>query len=470
MAMGKRRQRQESLFITAEDLPRSDGHPFYGKLNGLLAEAGFDRWIERRCRRYYEQEEKRGKPSIPPGVYFRMLLIGYFEGIDSQRGIAWRCADSLSLRTFLGVPLGEVTPDHSTMSVTRKRLGAEVFDEVFRFVLRIADEKRLLSGKAVGVDSTTLEANAAMKSIVRRDTGEDWKQYVTRLMHEDGAIDADTEPSDEEIRRYDKKRKKTASNEDWVSKTDPDARITKLKDGRTHLAYKAEHVVDLESEILLAAEILPADHADQQTLVDSVIEARVNLEAAESEVAVQEVAADKGYHADATLELAADLDMRTYIPEPKRKDDRVWTDKPDEVRRAVQNNRRRMSRAKGKRLGRLRSERVERSFAHVCDTGGSRRTWIRKLEEVTKRYRIAAAAHNLAQDHVQVVRDRQTKSAASPRRPCLACAIYPECAMDRGIVETRTARAGTRRPRAHRPPTPPAPSIALNKRAVRRRS
>ncbi len=396
MAMGKRRQRQESLFITAEDLPRSDGHPFYGKLNGLLAEAGFDRWIERRCRRYYEQEEKRGKPSIPPGVYFRMLLIGYFEGIDSQRGIAWRCADSLSLRTFLGVPLGEVTPDHSTMSVTRKRLGAEVFDEVFRFVLRIADEKRLLSGKAVGVDSTTLEANAAMKSIVRRDTGEDWKQYVTRLMHEDGAIDADTEPSDEEIRRYDKKRKKTASNEDWVSKTDPNARITKLKDGRTHLAYKAEHVVDLESEILLAAEILPADHADQQTLVDSVIEARVNLEAAESEVAVQEVAADKGYHADATLELAADLDMRTYIPEPKRKDDRVWTDKPDEVRRAVQNNRRRMSRAKGKRLGRLRSERVERSFAHVCDTGGSRRTWIRKLEEVTKRYRIAAAAHNLA--------------------------------------------------------------------------
>ena len=396
MAMGKRKQRQESLFITAEDLPRSDGHPFYQKLNALLAEAEFDRWIEGRCRRYYEQKEQRGKPSIPPGVYFRMLLIGYFEGIDSQRGIAWRCADSLSLRTFLGVPLGEATPDHSTMSVTRKRLGAEVFDEVFRFVLRIADEKRLLSGKAAGVDSTTLEANAAMKSIVRRDTGEDWKQYVTRLMREDGTIEPDAEPSDEAIRRYDKQRKKTASNEDWVSQTDPDARITKMKDGRTHLAYKAEHVVDLESEILLAAEIRPADHADTQTLVDSLIEARINLEAAGSEVEVQEVAADKGYHADATLELAADLDLRTYIPEPQRKDDRVWTDKPDEVRRAVYNNRRRMKRAKGKRLGRLRSERVERSFAHVCDTGGSRRTWIRKLEEVTKRYRIAAAAHDLA--------------------------------------------------------------------------
>ncbi len=455
MAMGKRRQRQESLFITAEDLPRSDGHPFYGKLNGLLAEAGFDRWIERRCRRYYEQEEKRGKPSIPPGVYFRMLLIGYFEGIDSQRGIAWRCADSLSLRTFLGVPLGEVTPDHSTMSVTRKRLGAEVFDEVFRFVLRIADEKRLLSGKAVGVDSTTLEANAAMKSIVRRDTGEDWKQYVTRLMHEDGAIDANTEPSDEEIRRYDKKRKKTASNEDWVSKTDPDARITKLKDGRTHLAYKAEHVVDLESEILLAAEILPADHADQQTLVDSVIEARVNLEAAESEVAVQEVAADKGYHADATLELAADLDMRTYIPEPKRKDDRVWTDKPDEVRRAVQNNRRRMSRereAAGAAAERTRGAQLRarvrhgRLASHVDpQTGRSDQTLPN-----------CGCGAQPGADHVQVVRDRQTKSAASPRRPCLACAIYPECAMDRGIVETRAARAAraalartARQPRPH---------------------
>jgi transposase len=396
MAMGKRKQRQESLFITADDLPRSDGHPFYQKLNALLAEAGFDAWIERRCRPFYEQEEKRGKPSIPPGVYFRMLLVGYFEGIDSQRGIAWRCADSLSLRTFLGVPLGEATPDHSTMSVTRKRLGPEVFDDMFRFVLTIAEEKRLLAGKAVGVDSTTLEANAAMKSIVRRDTGEDWRQYVMRLMREDGTIEPDEEPSDDELRRYDKKRKKTVSNEDWVSKTDPDARITKLKDGRTHLAYKAEHVVDLESEILLAAEIHPADHADQQTLVDSVIEAKINLEAAGSEVKIAEVVADKGYHANATLELAADLDMRTYIPEPKQKNKRVWTDKPDEVKRAVYNNRRRMARAKGKRLGRLRSERVERSFAHVCDTGGSRRSWIRKLEEVTKRYRIAAAAHNLA--------------------------------------------------------------------------
>jgi hypothetical protein len=234
-----------------------------------------------------------------------------------------------------------------------------------------------------------------MKSIVRRDTGEDWRQYVIRLMREDGTIESEEEPSDDALRRYDKKRKKTVSNDDWVSTTDPDARITKMKDGRTHLAYKAEHVVDLDSEILLAAEIHPADQADSHTLVDSVIEAQINLEAAGSEVQLEEVAADKGYHANATLELADDLGLRTYIPEPQQKDQRVWTNKPAEFRRAVVNNRRRMSRAKGKCLGRLRSERVERSFAHVCDTGGSRRSRLRGLEDVTKRYRLAAAAHNL---------------------------------------------------------------------------
>ncbi len=281
------------------------------------------------------------------------------------------------------------------MSVTRRRLPAEVFDEMFQFVLAIAEKKRLLGGKTVGVDSTTLEANAAMKSIVRRDTGEDWRQYVTRLMHEDGTLKPDTEPRDDELRRYDKQRKKKVSNEDWVSQTDADARITKMKDGRTHLAYKAEHVVELTSEILLTAEVLPADQADSHTLVDSVVAAQFNLKAAGSDVQIEEAAADKGYHATAMLELAADLDVRTYIPEPKQPNQRVWTDKPLELQHAVYNNRRRMARPKGKRLGRLRSER-ERSFAHVCDTGGSRRSWLRGLTEVTKRYRIAAAAHNLA--------------------------------------------------------------------------
>lgn len=395
MAMGKRKQRQESLFITVENLPRSDGHPFYRQLNGLLAEAEFDRWIEARCRPFYEQEETRGKPSIPPGVYFRMLLVGYFEDIESQRGIAWRCADSLSLRMFLGVPLHESTPDHSTMSVTRRRLSPEVFDEVFQFVLAVAEQKRLLGCKTVGVDSTTLEANAAMKSIVRRDTGEDWRAYVARLMAEEGLVAPEETPSDEELRRFDKRRKKTVSNDEWVSTSDPDARIAKLKDGRTHLAYKAEHVVDLQSELVLAAEVYQADQADAKTLVDSVMAAQINLDAAGSAAQIEEAAADKGYHANATIELADDLNIRTYIPEPQLKHRRTWTDKPENYRRAVLNNRRRAQRAKGRAWQRLRSERVERSFAHVCDTGGSRRSWIRELVEVTKRYRIAATAHNL---------------------------------------------------------------------------
>ena len=396
MAMGKRKQRQEALFLSSEDLPKSAGHPFYNNLNELLAAAKFDRWIERRCQQYYEQEETRGQPSLPPGVYFRMLLIGYFEDISSQRGIAWRCADSLSLREFLGLPLHAASPDHSTLTLTRKRLPPEVFEEVFQFVLAIAVDKKLLSGKTVAVDSTTLEANAAMKSIIRRDTGEDWKEYVVRLMHAEGVISAEQKPSDEEIRRFDKARKdKKVSNEEWVSETDPDSEITKLKDGRTHLAYKAEHVVDLNSDMILAAEIHPGTAADTVTLVDSVMQAQVNLQAAGSDTEIEEVAADKGYHAAHTLELADSLALRTYIPEPKRKHEYTWTDKPAELHTAVTNNRRRMRRNKGKQLQRERSEKCERSFAHVCDTGGSRRSWLRGLVEVTKRYLLATAAHNL---------------------------------------------------------------------------
>jgi transposase len=396
MAMGRRQQRQELLFIPADGLPKSLGHPFYRKLTRLLAEAEFDRWIENRCQQYYNQEEKRGQPSIPPGVYFRMLLVGYFEGIDSQRGIAWRCNDSLSLREFLGTPLDEDTPDHSTLSLTRNRLPQEVFQEVFQFVLKIAAEKKLLSGKTVGVDSTTLEADAAMKSIVRRDTGEDWREYVTRLMREEGVVDKETQPTDEEIRRYDKKRKnKKVSNDEWQSPQDPESRITKMKDGTTHLAYKAEHVVDLDSDLVVGATIHPGTEADTATLVDSVMDAQENLKQAGSEQEIKEVAADKGYHAAETLELCEALDLRTYIPEPKRKHESRWTDKPPELQRAVYGNRRRVKRDKSKRLQRRRSELCERTFSHICDSGGMRRSWLHGVVDVSKRYLIAVAAHNL---------------------------------------------------------------------------
>jgi hypothetical protein len=337
-----------------------------------------------------------GRPGIPAGVYFRMLLVGYFEGLGSQRGIAWRCADSLSLRAFLGVPLTEETPDHSSLTRVRDRLPLEVHSEVFRFVLKAAAEHGLLKGKTVAVDSTTLEANAAMKSIIRRDTGEDWNAYLRRLMQEEGLIEKGDEPTDEELRRFDKKRKnKRVSNDEWVSKTDAESRITKMKDGRTHLAYKAEHVIDLETELVLAAEIYEGNKADTATLVDSVLEAQEHLNQAGASVEIEQAVADKGYHAAQSLELADNLNLRVYIPEPHNAHERIWTDKPEEYQRVVYNNRRRTKTAKSRRLQRQRSEKVERSFAHVCETGGARRTWLRGLDKVRKRYLVSAVARNL---------------------------------------------------------------------------
>jgi transposase len=391
MALGKRKDEQQEMWVATTDLPKSPGHVFYRKLNQVLAEAEFDHTVENLCQPYYH--DHLGRPGIPPGVYFRMLLVGYFEGIGSQRGIAWRCGDSLSLREFLGIPLREATPDHSSMTKVRDRLPLEVHTAVFQMVLKLADEKGLLNGKTVAVDSSTLEANAAMKTIVRRDTGEDWNDYLRRLLQEREGVE---NPTDEELRRFDRQRKdKRVSNEEWMSPTDPDSRIAKMKDGRTHLAYKAEHVIDLETELVLAVPIYHADAGDAGTLVDSMMEAQTNLIEAGLDVEIEEVAADKGYHATDTLELADSLNIRTYIPEPKRKGERNWQDVPEEKRQAVLSNRRRTRRRRSKRLQRLRSERVERSFAQVCDTGGARRSWLHGIEKVQKRYLIAAVARNL---------------------------------------------------------------------------
>lgn len=389
VGMGHRpTERQANLWAATTDLPQSPGHAFYDRLNGLLAEAGFDRYVEDLCRPYYA--DGQGRDSIPPGVYFRMLFIGYFEALDSQRAIAWRCSDSLSLRAFLGVPLTEPTPDHSSLTRIRQRLPLDVHERVFIHVLQVAQDKKLLRGKTVAVDSTTLEANAAMRGIVRKDTGEDYKEFLKRLMAEQG-IDS---PTDEDLRRFDKKRKKKASNQEWQSPADPDSRIAKMKDGTTHLAYKAEHTVDLDSEFVLAAAVHTADQSDPSTLVDSVLLAQVNLVMAGSEQEVEEAVADKGYHKAETLADCERCNTRTYIPEPKGRDYN-WEDKPPEWRKATAANRRRTKGARSKRLQKKRSELVERSFAHVCETGGGRRTWLRGLTEVTKRYVVQVAAHNL---------------------------------------------------------------------------
>jgi transposase len=417
MALGRRGgERQEELWIPTAAVARGPGHPFYDRLNELLAEAGFDRWVEQRCRAYYAEQ---GRPGIPPGVYFRMLLIGYFEGLESQRGIAWRCADSNSLKAFLGFGLTEATPDHSSLTNIRKRLPLEVHEEVFAFVLGIAQLKKLLKGQAVGVDATLLEANAALKSIVRKDTGEDYRQYLRRLAQEAGIED----PSDDDLKKFDKQRKgKKLSNADWESPTEPDSKIAKMKDGTTHLAHKAEHAVDLESELLLAATVQPGDCGDPESLPQTLVAAQTNLIRAGSDAEIQALATDSGYHSNATLVQCAEWGLRTYIAEKDELQPRVWTDKPAEQERAFRNNRRRVHGRRGRRWRRLRRVLCERSFAHTCETGAGRRSWLRGLVNVAKRYVIHATAYNLG------VILRKLFGVGTPRslqgRAAAACAAF----------------------------------------------
>ncbi len=392
MGMGRRQQdRQQEFWVATAALASVPQHVFYDKLNQLLGEAGFDRFVEKLCEPFYSTI---GRDSIPPGRYFRMLFVGYFEEIDSQRGIAWRCADSLSLRNFLFLDASEESPEHSSLTRIRERLPLLIHEQVFTFVLEIARRKKLLVGKQVGVDATTLEANAAMKSIVRRDSGEDWKDYLRRLAEEAG-VEID---SDEDLRRFDKQRKKEGkkkvSNEEWMSASDPESRILKMKDGRTHLGYKAEHVIDLESEYVLGAIVYEGTASDSGTLMPSIAAAQTNVIRAGSDAEIQEVAADKGYHANQTLVDCEQFGVRTYIPE-REIGTRRWTDKIPEAESAFRKNRERVRRAKGKQLQRKRSELVERSFAHVCETGGARRTWLRGKEKINKRYLVHVAARNL---------------------------------------------------------------------------
>ncbi len=311
--------------------------------------------------------------------------------MDSQRGIAWRCADSLGLRSFLGIAMTEATPVHASMTIIRQRLPESVFDKVFVFVLSLLEQKGLLRGKAVAIDATTLEANAAMKSIVRKDSGEDWKQYLQGLAKAEGIEN----PTEEDLRRLDRGRKdKKVSNAQWKSPTDPDSRIAKMKDRRTHLAYKAEHAVDLVSEAIVAATVTFADKSDPQSAPVTLSLAEANLVLAGSATQIAETVMDKGYHDNGLLAALAQRGVRTYIPERRQKI-RRWTDKPEAQEAAFRANRQRVRGNKGRRLNRWRSERCERTFAHVCETGGGRRAWLHGQTNVSKTHTLKCAAYNL---------------------------------------------------------------------------
>ena len=390
MAMGKRKRklRQQSIWIATQELPRSASHPFYKRLNRVLEQNGFDEYVEQLCESFYAPT--LGRPSLAPGMYFRLLMLGYFEGIDSERGIAWRAADSLSVREFVGLELGEAPPDHSTISRTRRLIDVETHRAVFSWILDRLAAAGLVKGETLGVDATTLEANAALRSIVRRDTGEGYEAFLTRLAKASGIAT----PRREDLARLDRKRPKKGSNDDWTHPQDPDARITKMKDGRTHLAHKAEHAVDLETGAVVAVTVQPADKGDTETVKETLIEAAENLEKAKPQTeVVKELVTDKGYHSNALLEDLAILGVRTYISEPTR-GRRNWQGKHP-ARNAVYGNRRRIGGTRGRRLLRQRGERLERPFAHAYETGGLRRVYLRGHSNILKRVLIHTAALNL---------------------------------------------------------------------------
>ena len=378
--------------VTWAELPRSPGHVFYDRLQAELITAGFDGFVEAECARYYAV--KRGRPSLPPGRYFRILLVGYFEGIDSERGLEWRCADSLSLREFLRLGERDAVPDHSWLSRTRSRLPLEVHDKVFTWVLTRLAEHGLIKGERIGVDASTMEANAALRTLVRRDSGEGYREMLTRMAKESGI----ETPTTEDLIRLDRKRKdKTLSNADWQSPTDPDAKIAKLKDGRTHLAYKPEHAMDLDTGAVLAAEVHAADQGDTTTMPGTLASAATHLaavEAAPTPDAPAELIADKGYHARATLKELDGGPWKSRISEPHRDQFSRWHG-DDAARRAVYNNRARLLSGVARAAFKLRAERVERGFALILDRGGMRRVWLRGREKVQKRYLIHVAGYNL---------------------------------------------------------------------------
>ena len=389
--MGTRRKsdQQQEFWIPTAEIVQTPGSPFYAQLNAIFDRYRFDERVQRRMARFYAKQ--MGRPSMAPGVYFRMLLLGFFEGLDSERGIAWRSADSLSLRAFLGFALNEKTPDHSTVSRTRRLIPIEVHKAIFRWVIGMLRKEGLLSGQSIAIDATMLEANAAMKNIERRDNGQSYDEYLLGLAKAAGMEN----PTKAELARMDRKRKKKGSNEDWKSPVDEDARIARMKDGSTHLAHKVEHAVDLVSGALVAITLQAADQGDTQTIQQTLNEAQEVAEKIHPD-GVEEVVADKGYHSGAVLVGLNEQDVRSYIPEPDRGPRKWKGEGKAEEQKQVYANRRRTRGERSKRLQKLRSELVERSFAHLYETGGMRRLYLRGRENILKRLMIQGAAFNLS--------------------------------------------------------------------------
>jgi transposase len=382
------------MFIPAAQLVQPATSSFYTRLDQTLNSFQFGEQVRKLCAPAYS-DSRRGRPPVDPAVYFKMLMIGFFENIASERGIAERCSDSISIRFFLGYDLTQATPDHSTLSLIRGRLGEDIYQQVFVLILSALQQQGLVQGQNVGIDTSVIEANASLKNLVKRDTQEAYWEYVRRLAAENGVKPQDAEA----FRQFDRKRPKKMSNDDWENPHDPDAKIGPTKAGAIDLIYKPEHVVDLVTGAILQAEVRLGHEADQQDLATHVLQAQVNINLAQERpvdsLTIQSATADKGYHAPDELSQLHQEGIRTVISDSVKH--RNLDQLSPEAAKAVRAAKRSVRSKSGKQLLKQRGQHLERSFAHVLDAGGARRTTLRGLENLNKRFKVSAAIYNLSQ-------------------------------------------------------------------------
>lgn len=390
----KKKAAQGEFWVAADQLPQTPKATFYARLDETLESFGFAEKVRALCAPAYKQSNA-GRPGIDPVVYLKMIMIGFFEDLPSERAIAARCADSMSIRAFLNYSLEEKTPDHSSFTVIRQRLGLEIFQQIFALTVQALREHGLLRGKHLGIDSSVIEANASLRALVHRNTEEQYWDYVKRLAAENGI-----DPNDgTAVRRFDRHRPCKGSNQEWQNPHDPDAKIGRTKDGATDMIYKPEAVVDLDTGAIVQAEVHPGDQADHKDLTSRVLEAQQTINQASGEksdrLTVRSVTADKGYYAVSELRPLQQEGIRTVICDPidNRRVDKLEA----EAQRAVRAAQRSVRSKSGKKLLRRRGMHIERSFAHILDAGGMRRTTLRGWENLNKRFKLAAAFYNLSQ-------------------------------------------------------------------------
>jgi transposase len=384
-------ERQQEFWIETRRLPKLSAGGFFRRVEEVLAQMGFSEQVHRLCRPAYSQRAD-GRPGIDPVVYFKMLMVGFFENLPSERAIAARCEDSLAVRAFLGYGLEEATPDHSSLSVIRRRLSAQTYQAVFELILKALKDCDLLKGRYVGIDSSVIEANASLKSLVERNTEGAYWDYVKKLAQAAGIDPED----DEAVRRFDRKRPaKKLSNEEFKNRHDADAKISRKK-GKTDLIYKPENSVDMESGVIIQAQLVAADQGDSVQLVQRIDSVQQTLERLESEKKIQAVVADSNYHSLANVRELQQAGLKVVIADsnaPRRKENQLC----QKERQALHKARRTQQSKTGRRLMRLRGQHIERSFAHILDCGGMRQATLRGQLNLQKRYGFAAACYNLSQ-------------------------------------------------------------------------